>query len=185
MWNSWKRKARLASLFETSGCIFLWMHFCGCISIQPAEAAHLECAELYKYQIPFSQIHPRPLPSTATSASAPSARSCSVEMHWTEAAALSWTATPCKWGACLSPVVVQCIYSAVQSAQCTAVDPREWSGWWSCGAETIHQPLQGIFFRGVFLPHQHVQVSCAGQRTKLYLLTLTVLELLGVSMLAH
>ena len=65
-------------------------------------------------QIPFSQIHPCPLPSTATSASAPSARSCSVEMHWTEAAALSWTATPCKWSACLSLV-----HSAWCSSQCT------------------------------------------------------------------
>ena len=136
---------------------FLWMHFFGCISTQPAEAAHLECVELYKYQIPFSQIHPRPLPSTATSASAPSARSCSVEMHWTEAAALSWTATPCKWSACLSLV-----HSAWCSSQCTvhcSGSSWEWSGWWRCGAETIHQLLQGIFFRGVFLPHQHVQVS--------------------------
>ena len=166
MWNSWKRKARLASLFETSGCIF-----CGCIFLDASQpnrqklltwnASNFTNTKYHflKYTLDRSQapqqVHLRQVPEAA-------------QLKCTEQKRPPWAG--------LQPLVSEVhawalctVHGAVQSAQCTAVDPREWSGWWRCGAETIHQLLQGIFFRGVFLPHQHVQVSCAGQRTKLYL----------------
>ena len=162
---------------------FLWMHFFGCISTQPAEAAHLECVELYKYQIPFSQIHPRPLPSTATSASAPSARSCSVEMHWTEAAALSWTATPCKWSACLSLVhsasIVQfTVHSALQWILVSEVD-----GGAAVQRQSINSSKES--FSEVSSFHTNMSRCPAPVKEQNFISMLKVLELFGVSMLAH
>ena len=182
MWNSWKRKARLASLFETSGCIF-----CGCIFLDASQpnrqklltwnASNFTNTKYHflKYTLDRSQapqqVHLRQVPEAA-------------QLKCTEQNRPPWVG--------LQPLVSEVhawalctVHGAVHSAQCTAVDPRESEvdGGGAVQRQSINSSKES--FSEVSSFHTNMSRCPAPVKEQNFISMLKVLELFGVSMLAH